>query len=109
MHGVSNLHRFTFLLEANEETIFRMSLRDGRDFRLRGFSQIDSSIYNLPDGWCAEIVEFVSPRDDSDSRLYPDGSSIDFYESDLREIVNEETGESVFVAANFGANPGDAV
>ena len=96
MSEVENRHRHLFLRQAGPDQVFRVVFRDGEVFHLRQFSEIDSSIYGLPDGWCAEIVKFENPRSEHHKKLLRAGSGLDFYESDIVEITDVARGVTVF-------------
>ncbi len=107
MSEIPNRHECLFLAELPSLRILRISLRDGRAFRLRSFVKIDSSVYDRPDGWSAVVVECLAPDDSWNRRLFHPGAALDFYESDLRVIVDESTGDVLFSAADEATDPED--
>ena len=109
MSTLPNSHACLFLSEMPPLRILKVSLRDGRTFRLRSFVQVDSSVYDRPDGWSAVIVECVAPDDAWNRRLFHPGGDLDFYESDLGRIVDEKTGDVLFSAPSGSMNPDDVV
>lgn len=62
-------------------------------FRLRGSFVVDHSIYGDTDKWCAEIVEAVSGSHPDFKRLFCAGDFLDFVESDIHAIHDDESGQ----------------
>jgi hypothetical protein len=96
MTATPNRHECLFLAELPSLSVLRISFQDGKVFRLRTFIQIDSSVYDRPDGWNAVIVECMAPIDPWSQRLFHPGGGIDFYESDVATIVDEKTGDVLY-------------
>ena len=91
----SACHQFAELFEADDSRIFRITL--GEDvFRLRNFCIVDPSIYGIADQWSASVVEPVSGRHPDFHRLFHAGSGVDFVESDITEIVDEQLASVVY-------------
>ena len=109
MSAIPNRHECLFLAELPSLRVLRISLLDGKVFRLRSFVQIDSSVYDRPDGWNAVIVECLAPDHAWNRRVFHAGGGLDFYESNVSAIVDERTGDVLFSAPIGEGNPGDAV
>ena len=85
-------HRFGEFFEADDSRIFRITLEGQDVFRLQTFSIVDPAIYGVPDQWNALVVEPVSGRHPDFHRLFLAGSGVDFVESDITEIIDEQSG-----------------
>jgi len=64
-----------------------------RIFLLKINGPIDTSIHELEGGWTAEVVAMVS---DPESRFHRPGNGLDFYQKDVRRIVDESNGELIY-------------
>jgi hypothetical protein len=93
-------HQFGDLFRGDDSRVLRVSFSDGAVFRLRGFSVIDPSIYGDADKWMASVEEAIAGHHPDFRRLFPVGSSLDFVESDITEILDEGTGDTLFTRAS---------
>ena len=89
-------HRFSELFKADDSRIFRITLRGEDILRLQSFVIVDPSIYGISDQWSAVVVEPVSGSHPDFHRLFHPGSGIDFVESDITEIVDEQAGTIIY-------------
>jgi len=82
--------------EADESRIFRITLRGEDVFRLKSFYIVDPSIYGISDQWNAVVIAPISGRHSDFHRLFAAGSTIDFVESDITEILDEQAGSIIY-------------
>lgn len=91
-------HRFRELFETEGSHSLRVTFRDGDIFRFSSFRIVDPSIYSLSDQWNGTVAEQIAGRPPDFRLRYPSGSMIDFVESDIVEIFDENSERSVYVA-----------
>ena len=96
-------HRFRALFEADDTRILRITLRDEDILRLRCFGIVDPSIYGIPDQWSADVVEPISGKHPNFHRLFHAGSGVDFVESDISEIADDDSGVILYQFPRYQA------
>jgi hypothetical protein len=92
---VANQHSLGFLEDASPDDVFRIQFRDGEIYLLRQCVEIDSSVYDEPDGWSGTIVE-AETTDPWKRRLFPAGSGLDFRERDVERVFEVSGGRVRF-------------
>jgi hypothetical protein len=88
-------HHFAQLFQRPGAGVFRITLKDGKSFRLQTFEIFDPEIYGQPDAWSAEIVESAAGNG-PDFRMNPGTNYGPFLESEITEIFDEGLNETVF-------------
>lgn len=88
--------RFSEVFEADDSRIFRITFRGEDILRLQSFVIVDPSIYGISNQWSAAVVEPISGSHPDFQRLFHPGSGIDFVESDITEIVDEQAGAIIY-------------
>lgn len=90
------VHQLAPVFARDDTQTYRVSFCDGDVFRLRQLTPTDHSFDEGIAKWMAEIVEAVSGALPDFHQRFQPGSFVEFLESDIREIIREETGETLF-------------
>lgn len=76
-----------------DKVVLRVSFNDGEVYRLCSCSPVDASIYGKDGLWTGTIVEPVSPARPKNLRS---GGGMDFLETDIVEVFNEQSKSVIF-------------
>lgn len=91
-------HRLREFFESDDLEKLRITFRDGDVFRFDSATIVDPSIYQIPDQWNGRVAEHVSGRPPDVRPRFRSGSLIDFVESDIAEIFDENLEQRLYVA-----------
>jgi hypothetical protein len=86
-------HRFQSLFQRKDAGIFRITFRQGDVFRLWNFEPDDPSVSGDDDAWNADAKEAISSKN---WKGVGDRIRMGFRESDVIEILDEQSGQVVF-------------
>jgi hypothetical protein len=84
------------ILEASDDSVVRITFRDGDVFVLETDHEVDFETYQEDGRWLCYIVEAVSGKHPDFHRLFKPGSGLDIFEQDILEIRDEATDKLLY-------------
>ncbi len=85
---------------SDDQCTYRVTFRDGDVFRLRQPQPSSHSSRGGSPQWLAEIVERAASGPDRSHFSFMPGDCLEIAESDIVEVVDEQTGHRVYIRAD---------
>ena len=81
-------HKLLGILDSKFVDVVQVEMFENEIFLLKINGPIDTSIYERDGGWNAEVVTMIT---DPDNKFHRSGNGIDFYEKDVRRVLDPRT------------------